>query len=414
VPRLRWSFLLPARDHSFIKVFTALSYSWLTPYGMILTTSLFISIGIASPGLHISAYLLTSLILALLLAALLFSVFFIPDVEVYRRISSIPSAGEHLIYQVVVKNISGKTLKNLAVTEGLLPYGLYYSFDHPKFDNYIPYIEPGKSATVTLVMYCAQRGIYTLSRLFVGSSYPSNIIRWPVKFGNKESIVVYPFFVSQIHFEIPLISVYQPGGVTITSSLGDSNEFLSTREYRHGDRLKDIHWPSFARTGKLIVKEYINEYYVRTGLVIDTQVLPKEKKYKFEQRISFAAGIADALSNQGYLIDLLITGENFFEFKKGNSTTYLEQILHILSSTEGIKNIDFNTVEAKLMGQIFTLSSLILILRDWDVQRAKLCRTLKNSGVNIRIIIVSDDKLTEPPDMAVTIVPTKDKNYLIK
>ncbi|MGE0268181.1 MAG: DUF58 domain-containing protein [Candidatus Omnitrophota bacterium] len=413
MPKLRWSFFLPARDHSFIKIFTLLSYSWLTPYGMILTTTLFISIGIASPGLHISAYLFTSILLAFMLSAILFSVFFIPEVTVSRKLLSIPHTGDYLIYEAIIKNISGKPLKGLSVTEGYLPYGLYYSFDHPKFNNYVSYLEPGKSATVTLVMYCAQRGIYTLPRLLIGSSYPSNIIRWPIKCGIKEPLVVFPFYISQTQFDIPLNSIYQPGGITITSTLGESNEFLSTREYRHGDRLKDIHWPSYARTGKLIVKEYINEYYTRTAIFIDTQFAPKDKPINLEQRISYAAGIADALSNRGYLIDLLMAGENLYEFKKGNPATYLDQILNILSSLEGLKTTDFKTVEAKLMNQASTLSSLVMILRDWDEPRARLCRTLKRIGLNLRIIIARDAPLREIPDLDVTLVPTNDKKHLI-
>lgn len=413
MPRLRWSFFLPARDHSFIKVFTLLSYSWLTPYGMILTTTLFISIGIASPGLHISAYLFTSILLAFMLSAVLFAVFFIPEVDLFRKFPSIPHAGDHFIYEVIIKNISKKPLKELSVTEGYLPYGLYYSFDHPKFNNYVSYLEPGKSASVTLVIYCAQRGTYTLPRLFVGSSYPSNIIRWPVKCGTKQPLVVYPFYISQTQFDIPLNSVYQPGGITITSTLGESNEFLSTREYRHGDRLKDIHWSSYARTGKLIVKEYINEYYTRTAVVIDTLITPREKPFNLEQRISYAAGIADALSNRGYLIDLLMAGENLYEFKKGNPATYLDQILNILSSLDGRKTTDFKMVEAKLMSHASSLSSLVVILRDWDEPRAGLCRILKRAGLNLRIIITRDTPLKEIPDIDVTIVPAKNKKHLI-
>ncbi|MBZ0165969.1 MAG: DUF58 domain-containing protein, partial [Candidatus Omnitrophica bacterium] len=242
--RPRWSFFLPARDHSFIKIFTALSYSWLTPIGIILITALFISMGIASPGLHISAYLLTCVIFALLITALIFSLFFIPKVELYRTLPNPPTAGSFMVYEVTVKNCSRRTIKNLAVNEGILPFGLYFAFEHPAYKNEIAYLEPGQSATVSLVIHCPIRGIFQLPKLFVGSAYPSNIIRWPVKGGSTQPLVVHPAYVSQHQFSIPMKTIYQPGGVTISSTAGDSNEFFSTREYRQGDRLRDIHWPS--------------------------------------------------------------------------------------------------------------------------------------------------------------------------
>ncbi len=409
----RWSFFLPARDHSFIKVFTALSYSWLTPVGIILITALFISTGIASPGLHISAYLLTCVIFALMISSVIFSLFFIPKVELYRTLPDPPTAGSFMVYEVTVKNISRRPIKNLAVNEGVLPYGLYFAFEHPAYKNEVAYLAPGHSATVSLVIQCPLRGIYTLPRLFVGSSYPSNIVRWPVKAGSEQPLVVHPYFVSQTKFQIPMKSIYQPGGVTISSSIGDSNEFFSTREYRQGDRLRDIHWPSYAHTGKLIVKEYIDEYYVKTALVLDIESFRGENSEGLERRISLAAGITDALANQGFLVDMFANGDKLFRFKRGNPYTYQEEILHIMAGTNLLNKVDFDVLEAKLMKAAHTLSTAIVILRDWDERRAKLCHALHSAGVTLRILIVNPGNLREPPDLDVTLVRETNSEVLV-
>lgn len=400
----RWSFFLPARDHSFIKIFTALSYSWLTPVGIILITALFISTGIASPGLHISAYLLTCVILALMITAVVFSVFFIPKVELYRTLPDPPTAGSFMVYEVTVKNIGRRPIKNLAVNEGVLPFGLYFAFENPAYKNEVAYLAPGRSATVSLVIQCPLRGIYKMPRLFVGSSYPSNIVRWPVKAGTEQPLVVHPAFVSQSRFRIPMKSIYQPGGVTISSSLGDSNEFFSTREYRQGDRLRDIHWPSYAHTGKLIVKEYIDEYYVKTALILDTAASRRDDSAWLEHRISLAAGISDALANQGLLVDIFANGDKLYRFQRGNPFTYLEEILHIMAGTPVANSVDFRVLEAQLMKTAHTISTAIVILKDWDPQRAALCHALRSAGVTLRILIVNPDELRDTPDLDVTLV----------
>ena len=66
MPRPRWSFFMPAQDHAFLKRFLAYLHAGFTDSGRILVSVLFASACIAAPGLHISAYLLTCLALALL------------------------------------------------------------------------------------------------------------------------------------------------------------------------------------------------------------------------------------------------------------------------------------------------------------------------------------------------------------
>ena len=42
------------------------------------------------------------------------------------------------------------------------------------------------------------------------------------------------------------------------------------RDYRPGDPLRRIHWKSWAKTGRPVVKEYQDEFFVRHGLILDT------------------------------------------------------------------------------------------------------------------------------------------------
>ena len=63
---------------------------------------------------------------------------------------------------------------------------------------------------------------------------------------------------------------YQEGGVALAANVGSSEEFVSLRDYRHGDPLRHIHWRSWAKTGRPIVKEFEDEFFVRHALVLDT------------------------------------------------------------------------------------------------------------------------------------------------
>jgi len=59
----------------------------------------------------------------------------------------------------------------------------------------------------------------------------------------------------------------QRGGVALAAAIGESEEFVSLRDYRPGDPRRHIHWRSWARTGRPIVKEFQDEFFVRHALI---------------------------------------------------------------------------------------------------------------------------------------------------
>ena len=96
-------------------------------------------------------------------------------------------------------------------------------------------------------------------------------------------------------FPVPNIALkserrYQKGGISLALAVGDSQEFASLRDYRPGDPKRHIHWRSFAKTGRLIVKEYQDEYFDRHALVVDT-LLATDSPQLLESVVSVAASI---------------------------------------------------------------------------------------------------------------------------
>jgi uncharacterized protein (DUF58 family) len=110
-------------------------------------------------------------------------------------------------------------------------------------------------------------------------------------------------------YRIPVLALpgarkFQQGGVSLSASIGDSEEFLSLRDYRPGDPLHRLHWKSFARTGKPIVKEYQDEFFERHALVLDTGTRRGEDA-AFEEAVAVAASFVHTIDTQECLLDLL-------------------------------------------------------------------------------------------------------------
>ncbi len=398
MPRVEWSFFLPAEDHKQVKWFLAYCQSRLTIWGQIIFVTIIFGLAISSVGTHISAYFLPSFISALLLTSYFLTLFFHPKIEAHRILPPAVNAGGHCIYDVIIYNTGKRIIRNLSIFEQVLPHGLYPATDHSAFNNTVQWLEPGKSAKATLVLRTPRRGTFDLAPLISGSSFPSGIMRSRKHAGKKTRLVVYPQFTQQAGFQLNILKQFQPGGISLSSKIGDSNEFASTREYRQGDRLRDVHWTSSARVGKLIVKEYVEEYFIRTGLFVDTELQRFEKHKCFESRISLCAGIADKLYADNHIIDLFLSDPHRQHIQVGQGLQLFDHLLEFLSVIEGDSVVDFNEALALLKQFAKELSSLVVFLKDWDPDRIRFVQQLRELGLKVRVIIIRDHPTTLASD----------------
>jgi len=96
-------------------------------------------------------------------------------------------------------------------------------------------------------------------------------------------------------------------GVALASNVGQSEEFVSLRDYRRGDPLRHIHWRSWAKAGKPVVKEFEDEFFVRHALVLDTFIDDPHSEL-FEEAVSVAASFASTVLTQRIASGPIICG----------------------------------------------------------------------------------------------------------
>ncbi len=90
---------------------------------------------------------------------------------------------------------------------------------------------------------------------------------------------------------------------------GAGPEFLGVREYRSGDSMRHVHWPSTARTGSVMVREFEEERTRRIAIVVDTVADAGEAWTPLDAACSAAASIALAAAADGQGARLLVAGE---------------------------------------------------------------------------------------------------------
>jgi uncharacterized protein (DUF58 family) len=260
-------------------------------------------------------------------------------------------------------------------------------------------LEPGGTADVEVEVRISRRGRYTLRGPALRTTDPLRLTATRATALPDQVVLAYPRFYTMEEFMIPLGRRYQPGGIPLTSSNGDSIEFVGTREYREGDPVKNIHWRSWARRGEPIVKEYQEEYFCRIALILDT-FLPRkhgqQEEKAFEAGISVLASIADFFSRSEYIVDILAAGPDVYEVSAGRSLAYLENILDVLACLEPCYDEPFQTIGPHLFEKLAQLTSVVTVLQDWDSRRENFLRRVQESGTAVRAIVVHEGPTQQP------------------
>ncbi len=102
---------------------------------------------------------------------------------------------------------------------------------------------------------CQQRGRFVIGPLTLTSGDPLGIFRFRRALPDTASLVVAPATIAIPAFSPP--TGYLPGGETMRRRTPYVTASVSgVRDYAPGDSFSRIHWPSTARTGRLISKEF--------------------------------------------------------------------------------------------------------------------------------------------------------------
>jgi len=256
-----------------------------------------------------------------------------------------------------------------------------------------------KPARVRVELRPRRRGRYLLPSLGVARTDGFGLFRSRAVWLPEQVVLAYPRYYTLDELPLPMGRRYQPGGIPLASQVGDSLEFVGTREYREGDPLRRIHWRSWGRLGKPVVKEYQEEYFSRIALVLDTflptRPRPRERE-RFEAAISLLASVAGHFSRSEEVVDILAAGPDLYEVSTGRSLGYLDNVLDVLACLEPSPAPPFESIGPPLFGRLERLTTLVAVLLEWDEAREAFLRRVRAMGVAVRILLVHEGETRKP------------------
>jgi uncharacterized protein (DUF58 family) len=358
---------------------------------------------------------------ALLLISIVWSLFFRNNFTAKRILPRFGTVGEPLLYRIVVRNTGAKQQRDLRIFDNSddprPTFREFVEIAEPKqekrnlFDRIIGYhrwlwlvsrkeggvsrertlatIAPKGEEEVQAEILPGQRGNLNLTSLAIARPDPLGLLKAFVALPVQQSVLVLPKRYSLPPINLPGRRKYQPGGVALAYSVGDSQEFISMRDYRPGDPLRRIHWRSWAKTGKPMVKEYQDEFFVRHGLILDT-FQNTEKSEKFEEAVSVASSFACTVQTQESLLDLMFVGPEAYCFTAGRGVAHTDRMLEILASVQPCQDKPFNTLPPTVFERSSLLSGCICVLLGWDDERQEFIRNLLELQVPTLVLVIAE------------------------
>ncbi|MBI5772259.1 MAG: DUF58 domain-containing protein [Verrucomicrobia bacterium] len=261
----------------------------------------------------------------------------------------------------------------------------------------VPPLPPNGEAEVQVELQPLRRGVLRLDGLVVARPDPFGLFRSFARVRLPQTILILPKRYHLPPVALPGAMQYQQGGVALAASVGESEEFVSLRDYRHGDPLRHIHWKSWAKTGRPIVKEFQDEFFVRHALVLDT-FADTGRAEVFEEAVSVAASFACTVLTQDSLLDLMFVGPQAFTFTAGRGVAHVDQMLEVLAAVQLCPDRSFDSLRQLVLDHAATLSGCICVLLAWDESRRKFVEQLRALGLPLRVVVVRSAGETRPLD----------------
>ncbi len=398
----------------------------ITPAGAMAITALFLSFLFGVNILKTPIYQAAVLFFMILLLSFLYSFFpFRIKLRIKRHLPQYASVGDIFSYEIEIENQTDKIQQGLVLFEEIFdprpslekflntkePYEenrnlwdknmFYYRWQWLLKKNVkvnlqpvsLPKLHPNDSVRIKIkrLPYC--RGYLNFTGFIIARPDIFGLLNRLYTMDQKDKILILP---QKVQVESPGLASnrhYHPGGVSLASSIGNSDEFMSLRSYRPGDPLRNIHWRTFAKTNELVIKEFEDEHFVRHALILDTFSSIKNEDV-FEAAVCFAAAYAIHLQGPESILDLLFTGQQAYAFTSGRGLGQTGKMLEVLACVDICSHKTIGELTGILTKRVDQICGSICIFLGWDEGHQSIYELFKQAQIDVYVIVVTNDRET--------------------
>jgi uncharacterized protein (DUF58 family) len=255
-------------------------------------------------------YLIFSMLLSYLILSLLLPWFNLRKLDVTFHVDEPVYAATPHPVRIVVENRKKR----------LASYSLRLRIAAGEGFHYIKIVPAGGVGREIFKTVFQHRGVYPLAGASMATSFPFIFFTLAMPTASSlKKVLVYP--------RVYDVSGRLHGATSGKSAaLGTGDDFHKLRRYAYGDPPRDIHWKATARTGTVMVKEFLGEEPRRATVVLDDAGYGTNED--FEKAVSFTASVLWHLTASSTAVRL-VTGQKTVPF--GIGMEHLYGMLDVLS-----------------------------------------------------------------------------------
>lgn len=332
------------------------------------------------------------------------------------------TVGEPLPYHVVIQNFSPQPQKGLKLVETFTnPFPSFREFmqikrRYPVSSQWRPhwrrYLAEQQWATAHLQdlptlstkgktkamveILPLRRGSLHLETITLACPDPLGLIYKRHTFDVGQSICILPQRYQLSPLNLSQASRYQSGETLRASTVGEALEFRSLRDYRAGDPTNKIHWKSWAKVGRPIVKEQQNETSIHHALILDT-FQPDLYNTPFEEAIAVAISFLMQEQPEASLLDVIYAASDPRLVTVGKGLRQRAQIIETVATLNPNPHRELECLNPIIQSRLSRLSGCFCILLGFDDARYAFLKMLSQYGIPIKAICLSDLNLHLDP-----------------
>jgi uncharacterized protein (DUF58 family) len=264
--------------------------------------------------------------------------------------------------------------------------------------GYVSSVGPHQRIAWRARTVCRRRGRYTLGPVVATTGDPLGLFRRELQLSPEHTILVLPPVLSISRLD--LFPGALPGrGRGAQRSLQTTTNVVTVRGYVPGDPLTRIHWPTTARLGEFMVKEFDLDPTIDVVLLLDldrdVQVGEGDSSTE-EYGVTIAASLAAYLLRQQELaVGLAVSGASEAALPLDRGERQLDRILEILAVVHPQRALPLAEAIAFEEARLARNTVLIVITPSPDLSWPAAIHQLHRRGVRPMAIILDPRSFDE-------------------
>jgi uncharacterized protein (DUF58 family) len=237
---------------------------------------------------------------------------------------------------------------------------------------------------------CRRRGVFRLGPVDLIAGDPFGLYQVQRRALPPREIIVYPRPVALPNFQVPTAALPGEGHHRKPSHQPAPNAF-TIRDYVNGDSFNRIHWPSTARLGRLIVKEYELDPVSDLWIVLDGEAAVQAGSgpdSTEEHAVTIAASVGHHFIERNRAVGLITSGRPAAVLPTDRGDRQWAKILQHLAIYRATGTTDLANVITAESGRFGRTSTLIVITSSTHEAWVPALEAVVARGVRVAVILL--------------------------